>query len=372
MDRLLFFSRDPGGANVIAPVIKHIKDRCQTIVYAKDYSVSRLRGEGIACKELSEELPEITEDSVCNFIRKKRPNAIITGTSLNDFTERYLWNAGGELGIPTYAIMDQWIHLGIRFSPFDYNGLAEYKSNPIFNYVPSNILVMDKLAKQILEEEGIPESKIVVTGQPHFDVVRIRYKNAVSNRENDRSIRVLFASEPKLADNEGTYWGYDEQKIFACIYGTVCKLQGKLGEKIELLIRPHPRENSMEWDSVIKKCNADGTGIKVLLNHTEDTFSLLKSVDIVCGMSSMLLIEALLCKIPTVSCLIGLKQESPFIFDRLGVYKSCKNMDELYQQMEAVICKRAVPEVDLSFIENATENVINYILEDIKDGGISN
>lgn len=372
MDRILFFSRDPGGANVIAPVIKYITGRYQTIVYAKDYSVSCLRSEGIDCKDLSEEFPEITEDSVCDFIRKKNPKAIVTGTSLNDFTERYLWKVGEKLGIPTYAIMDQWIHMGIRFSPFDYNGLAEYENHHIFKYVPSNILVMDELAKQILAEEGIPEAKIVVTGQPHFDVVRSRYKSAVVNRSDYRCVRVLFASEPKLADNEATYWGYDEQKIFAYIYKTVCRLQRGLEKNIELLIRPHPRENPVEWEAVIEKCNVDGAGIKVLVDHTEDTFSLLKSVDVVCGMSSMFLIEALLCNVPTVSCLIGLKQESPFIFDRLGIYKSCKNMDELYQQLEAVICQGLSPKVAFPFIENATENIINDILEDIKDGSISN
>lgn len=372
MDRLLFFSRDPGGANVIAPVIKCIADKYQTSVYAKDYSVPRLRGEGIDCKELSEELPEITEDSVCGFIKQKSPKAIITGSSLNDFTERYMWKAGEKLGIPAYAIMDQWIHLGIRFSAFDYNGLAEYETHHVFKYVPRRILVMDKLAKQILKEEGIPETKIAVTGQPHFDVVRSSFKNAASNRDNYRSVRVLFASEPKLADNEGTYWGYDEQRIFTCIYETVRKLQGEIGKKIELLIRPHPRENPVEWETIIEKCNVDETGIKVLLDKTADTFSLLKSVDIVCGMSSMLLIEALLCEVPTVSCLIGLKQESPFIFDRLGIYKSCKNMEELYRQMEAIICKGSTPKPELPFIENATGHVINYILEDIGDGSISN
>lgn len=371
MDRLLFFSRDPGGANVIAPVIKRIADRCQIKVYAKDYSVSRLQGEGIDCKELGDELPEITEDSVCSFIKQKSPKAIITGSSLNDYTERYLWKAGEELGISTYAIMDQWIHLGIRFSPFDYNGLAEYENHHVFKYVPRRILVMDKLAKQILKEEGISETKIVVTGQPHFDVVRNRFNNAVSNRDNYCSVRVLFASEPKLADNEDTYWGYNEQKIFAYIYETVRKLQGEIGRKFELLIRPHPRENPVGWETVIEKCNADENGITILLDKTEDTFSLLKSVDIVCGMSSMLLIEALLCEVPMVSCLIGLKQESPFIFDRLGIYKSCKNMDELYRQMEAIICKNTVPQIEIPFIENATENVINYILEDIGDGSIS-
>jgi len=372
MNKVLFFARDPAGANVIAPIIKKWQryKNWLVVIYAKDYALDRLRKEGYLVHDILEKANCITEQIIEKFITDVVPDVVITGSSLDDFTERYIWKVTCAKNIYSYAIMDQWINLGARFSPYDYHGLLKYNSHHVHTFIPRKILVMDELAKNMLINDGLPENIIAITGQPHFDTIIEKYKRAVKYQYNDSEIRILFVSEPKSIDGEYEYWGVNEKTIFQSYYHVIEKIVKNTNKKFHIIIRPHPRESKNNWNAIIETYK--NKQIKLSINDFDDSFTLIKNVAVVCGIASMLLIEAIFCNVPTISCLIGLQQESPFVFDKIGIYRSCRNEDELYKQLWAFIIQGSKMHISVELTKNATQKTIDYIQEDFSYGSSSN
>lgn len=356
--RILCYARDPGSANVIIPVVNRFNTikGYSVLIYAKDYAVSRLKTAGFVCDELIID----SVDAAILFLHKTSPDVIITGSSLDDYTERYLWKASDNLSIPSYAIMDQWILLGIRFSRYDYNGVEEYRRILTHEYYPRRILVMDDFAAKRLMEDGVSADKIAITGQPHFDDIRRNYDRACFTREKSNVKTILFASEPKRKDGEDRHLGYSERTIFENVFDALQQLSRKHQFEYHIVIRPHPREDADSWSDILN------SKINVSMDKDTDSYTLMKNVDLVCGMSSMFLVEAAICKVPIVSCLIGLKSESPFVFDLIGAYNSSRTIEELYDHLKEILVDGKTPDLRIDFIEQATEKTVKYIMEDMQ------
>lgn len=370
MKTIFFFARDPGGANVILPVYKKMEGKYDRIVYAKEVAYERIKKEGIPVRNIEEECGEKEED-IHNFLMRINPEIVITGTSLNDNTERYLWKAAEELGIKSYAILDQWMNLGIRFSKYSYEEMEAYQNNKVHPFLPTRIFVMDELAKTSMVQDGIREDRIVVTGQPHFDVICGKYEQA--EESYDKSYwNIVFASEPVFEQydkNRGgeLYWGYNEKTIFMALYQCVKKITEETEIKARMIIRPHPREQEENWKDVLTQYGSEK--VKVVCNSKSDSFSLLKSADVVCGMSSMFLLEALICKKDMLSIEIGLRRENPFVLDTLGISKSILTQEELLQKLETILesqkRNQRTEVLEFDYIKNAADNVISFIEEEM-------
>lgn len=380
MKTVMLFARDPGGANVILPVYEKIKNTYRTLVYAKEFALKKLRDNGILAEDIEEECKAGTYGDVKSFLKRHIPDLIITGTSLDDFTERYLWKAAEELQIKSFAILDQWTNLGIRFSSCDYSREEEYQRQPRHPYLPYRIFAMDELAKKLLEKDGIESDKIILSGQPHFDTVRDRFLHATEVYPGDRW-NVVFVSEPICQDYDGCnggelYWGYNERTIFDSLYlcletaAECCKC------KIRLIIRPHPRENPGHWNAVMKKQGNDD--IMIDTDTTNDSFSVMKSADLICGMSSMFLLESVICGKTVLSIEIGLKRENPFVLDRTGHCKSILSEEQLLDHLKLIFSHkgsgRAGDTEEVSYrigypkgVQNAAERILQSIEEEIKE-----
>lgn len=364
---ILFFARDPGGANAILPVYKKAEKKYHTVAYAKQYAAKRLEDAGIPVRDIEMECKSESFENVKSFLKKQNPDLVITGTSLDDFTERYLWKAAGELGITSYAILDQWTNLGIRFSGYDYTQEEEYEKCRLHTYLPSRILVMDTLAKQWLMRDGIEESRIAVTGQPHFDTVSDRYQKA--GRCYDSSFwNVVFVSEPISKDYDGgrkeSYWGFNEKTIFFALYKSLVDLSKKqaAGRNIRLIIRPHPREAYNDWGRMAGSLHSEAVHIEV--NTSDDSFAVMKSADLACGMSSMFLLESVICQKPVLSIEIGLIRKNPFVLDQIGCCRSILSEQELSEALLKVFCHKSTQPVHFEFIKHASDNVMQLIEED--------
>lgn len=371
MDKILFFARDPAGANVIIPVVKEMRrlNKYRIVVYAKDFALERIVNEGIDVIDICSICENITYDFIYSFLLKENPGGVITGTSLNDFTERFFWRASSLLDIYSCAIMDQWVNFGIRFSQYDYNGEEEYKLNHRHPYLPTRIIVIDEYIKECMIRERIPEQMIRACGSPYFDMIKVKYNNvSQKSRNHETPKRILFASEPVSIDYD-MYWGFTEKTIFHALYSGVLKACDELSIMAEIIIRPHPREGSDNWNGIMEQCRDDR--VSIVINDKTDSFELMKSVDVVCGMSSMFLIESAICNVPIISILIGLLHESPFIFDRIGICKSKMNEMELYSELKKLLlgCKQSIP---FNFKENATVSTISCIEEDLNNEYIGN
>lgn len=365
MKRILIFARDPGGANVVMPLVGELKKMYEVKVYAKEFAYQHMKKELIDCHDIQLELQGNDQESIIEFVKMISPNLIITGTSLDDYTERFLWKAAKILKIPSFAIIDQWMNLGIRFTKYDYTGEEEYVKNKIYEFLPQKIFVMDKIAKEELIKDGIEENKIIITGQPHFDIVRKKY-DSLQNKKIDKDIvNIVFVSEPISRDydkgqEKKKYWGYNEISVFDTLYQALVEFAKIEKRKVRLMIRPHPREDTRIWNEIVKSKKAPY--IELICDAETDSFELLRETDLVCGMSSMFLLEAVICEVPVISIQIGLIRENPFILDKIGILKSVLTKNELYDELQLVL-KGLKKKISFEIVKNATQNVVNYVKE---------
>lgn len=366
MKTILFFARDPGGANVILPVYMKLKEKYHTYIYAKEFALKSFRRENIAAGNIEDECDTQKFEEIGTFLRNVSPDLIITGTSLNDFTERFFWKAAEMQNIKTFAILDQWMNLGIRFSEYSYEQADLYHQKAGHPYLPYKILVMDQLAKNRLLEEGIEEERISVTGQPHFDVVWNKFQNARAGYDRNYW-NVVFVSEPISQDydsgsNTRLYWGYNEKTIFSALYKNLKKIALKYEKAIRIIIRPHPRENPQTWQLTVNQLKDDN--ITVVCDMESSSFGLIKTADLVCGMSSMFLLEAVICNKPVMSIEIGLKRENPFILNEINCCRSVLSEEELYEQLEKNIEHEKL-NMEFKFIRDASDKVALLVEEEM-------
>ena len=331
MKRIVLFSRDPGGANTIIPLVKPLMEKYEVLLYGKDVALEKYQMEQLQGKDILEECKEITLETVEAFLKKHSPDFIITGTSADDYAEKYLWKSGEKLGIPSFAILDQWVNYGIRFSRYGVNQIEEYWKQKTFEYLPEKIIVMDEYAKKCMIKEGIEADKILVCGQPYFEhfvknVQRISDKDIENCKKNwgvqKNEICILFASEPitktyQTKDGKGAF-GYTEQTIFRVFQKILETKAESLMKKVRVLVRPHPKEDREWWNMVLK----DTEYVSYQLDIIKDSKVAIKSADYICGMTSMFLIESAICQKPILSIQIGLNCENSFILEKKGVLES--------------------------------------------------
>lgn len=379
--KILLFSRDPGGANTIIPLIAPLKSRGYDVfVYVKDIALQRYESNDIVAKDILNEIKEVSLNNIKIFLEGLNPDFILTATSADDFTEKYLWKAGEQLGISSFAILDQWMNYSIRFSDYKVSDIANEKIL-LHTYLPTKILVMDEFAKEEMIREGFESDKIIISGQPHFENLRNKYKNISNNEklkfytdlkiENNELI-ILFASENTSKsynekDADKHYWGFTERTILKIILKTiseVCLFQKRV-RKIRVIIKQHPKEDINNWNDIVENFNHNHIKINVISEG--DSMKLAKLSNIVIGMSSMLLIESAMLGLPIASIQIGLARDNPFIFDRIGKVKSILMEEELKTFIQDILVKENLNKYILDTDDIKNERIVEEIIHKMEE-----
>ncbi len=344
MHNILFASQDPGGTNVLIPIIRNVKDQCNINVWAKDSAVSIYRNREIDFVNIEEKIKDCNRESLKDLLKENKPELVITGTCVTDFFERNLWMAARELGIQSVAILDSWCNYGLRFSEYTFKDCNLYRPGNEPIYYPDRIFVMDDYTKSQMEKEGINPDWIDVVGQPFLQSLRELYKSVGKTEINKYKKRVLGDDKKKvivfvsdhLSDSfvpSGIeYWGYDEQAIFECLYEAINKCNFKK-EKYAIIIRPHPKEKKGKWDNIVKIYHTKGLQIEIDDATTEEL--VIASSDIVVGMWSIMLIEAVLAEKRILSVQVGAKRKAEFMLSDQGFLNPIYNMEELQNSMQA-------------------------------------
>ncbi|MCI8918703.1 MAG: hypothetical protein HFH29_08040 [Eubacterium sp.] len=108
-----------------------------------------------------------------------------------------------------------------------------------------------------------------------------------------------------------------------------------------------------------------------MCDRDTDSFSVLKAADLVCGMSSMFLLEAVICEKPIMSIEIGLRQENPFILEAAGICKSILDENTLYNKLRDNMIYAAENKehaAGFSYIKHAAGHVAAVIEEAVQHG----
>tara|TARA_B100000315_G_scaffold184167_1_gene173156 strand:+ start:6478 stop:7617 length:1140 start_codon:yes stop_codon:yes gene_type:complete len=366
--KIFLFSRDPGGANTVIPLVKPLKEKGYIVrLFGKDAALEKYLKADLSGFNIANFVKNIDIEYIKKFLINEQPDFIITDTSL-DFIERYLWKAAEDLKIPSFAILDQWVNYGIRFSKYNPSETNEYNKDKTYPYLPSKILVMDDFAKQEAIKEGLPPDRITVAGQPHFETLlkkKLSLQKSRNLREelciNQSDFLITFASEPVSKDyqqsgDSGHYWGFTEKTIFKELFNGINEISFKYNKNISIIIKLHPREDIDNYSNMVSPLKRN----KITLNVIKKTnpTDLILSSDLICGMSSIFLIESIVLGKPTISIQIGLNKENPFILDRRDILKSIVDQKTLIKQLESIIIKNNYPSYKFDFIKNPVNNIL--------------
>ena len=328
--RILAFSREAGGAAAIAPVLLELKETAELLVLAKDYAKSIFRDTGLSPIPFPEFSDEAVDRMIADHLGAGIPDAVFTSaTSLPqlDMTERYLWQWARSREVPSVAVVDQWQNYAVRFSG---PGPEEH-----LNYLPDRIAAMDRHALRAMIDAGLPEGRVVITGQPAFDKLsRIRDDYTCDERKAFRrqisvtpdSRLVCFVSEA-FGRDFGARLGYTEQSVSRDLLSICTRLAAESGLPLHLAVKLHPQNCLEEFDWLRRL--ALPSDLRVTLHWTEQApIPLVMASDLVVGMSSVLLLESILLGRPTVSYQPATKEKDALIATVLGAIPLIDNPED--------------------------------------------
>ncbi len=369
--RILIVSRDPGGTNAIMPLIEPLRALGNEVsVYGKDAALSIYRKQNIDCSDICDTIPSGTQEETDEFVRKARPDLIVTGTSSEDFTERRLWKAAERAGITSFAVLDQWTNYRLRLISEGGDPMNERAPSELI--VPSFFFIMDEFARREMCALGIDREKLVVSGQPFFDYIR-KTGDRFTTREIEALRRkltgsegghvVLFASQPIASIHRKNgmaedFWGYTEETVLKSVVKCLSRLTEEMATKVTLVLRLHPKDEPNVYQDALATCP---NSIKVVVDRETDSSLLLKASDLIIGMFSMLLLEAAILERRFISVQIGLKRENPLIFDRMGLLRSILTEQELEETLRGILSGKNREFPNFNFEFGATERITNYL-----------
>jgi hypothetical protein len=305
---ILFFSCEPGGAEVLIPVIKLVSQvtSYHIIVLSYGLGAERFRQKEVEYIEISR---VVKNDSA--IINAYRPNLIITSaTSLpdRDMSEKYRWHNSRLAGIPTIAFLDQWQNYVLRFS-----GAA---ADERLAYIPNYINCINAIGKSDMIHEGFCTHGLVQFGHPYLTSLKIlatqvdvfEIRKALGIEPAHRLI--LFASEA-IQEHFGYTRGYDQYDALRMFMD----LMSQSTKDVRPLIKLHPKDELEGYVQVLR----DYPELHALIITNEvRPVECIQIADEVYGMTSIILIEAYVLGKKVVSLQPRLKVEDPMVLSRLG------------------------------------------------------
>lgn len=374
--KVLLFARDPGGANAVVPLAPRLAERGhEVLLYGKDAALKQYLAYGQSGLDLAAAAPEMSVDSYAGFLKRLAPDFLITATGSDDFAEKLLWQAAEFLAIPSFAILDHWFNYGIRFSPYKLVEQELYEQDKQHPFLPSRILVMDDEVRAAMIREGFAAERILVSGQPHFDSLRQQAKRfaAEDNRHYRSQLGIAEAdfllcfiseniTEPDKGDDLSQYyWGYTERSVFSELMDAVQAAAAASGRSVHVVVKPHPNETFDAYSDLIA-AKAGGL-VSASIDKAVHPVKLCQAVDLVCGMSSMVLVEAVILGLPVLSVQIGLRHDNPFILDKKGVVRSILQRRELQDKMTGYLTGMSMEPAKFSVPTGAAERIIEWMEE---------
>ena len=314
---ILSFAREAGGAAAIGPVCREMKRLGWNLwLLAKSPGLDVFKRQELDPEEYS----GFHGPSLDRLVRERwgtMPDAVFTSAAslpVLDMTERYLWQWARERKIPSLALLDQWQNYALRFSGPE--------PGQELKWLPDRILVMDETARREMIAEGLPDDRIVITGQPAFDEIRRsqteresrveEFRQRVGLPEGGRT--VVFAAE-RLKEHFGEKLGYDEDTTLRFL-GDVLHSAMVLGpSRPSLLVKLHPQNGPEDF----AWCRNEWSGLKIRFCASELTaLETIAAADLVVGMSSVMLLESILCGKPTVSLELNAKVAPQLVAVKAG------------------------------------------------------
>jgi hypothetical protein len=242
-----------------------------------------------------------------------------------------------RLGVPTLAVLDQWINYSRRFVRV---AGEEIRSEEL----PDVIAVMDDFAVEEMIAEGFPAGRLQVVGQAALD----RAAQTIGS-ETERTQRqaigrqfgstagetlVVFFSQPLrtlYGRGQERARGYDEWDTLRGLLEALAVLSQE-GSSPRLAINLHPKESTGKFEGLVR-----GAPFPVTIGASRDAESLIAVADVVVGMTSITLIKAFLVEKPVISFQPNLRAPDALMLGRAGYLDTVTTKEVLLDELREAL-----------------------------------
>ena len=314
--RILFLSKDPGAVNALLPVIELMKRQNNYEPLVASHPLSRHMFKLNDIPSLPFErfgYPEEKTSCFLNIVEHCRPDVVVTGTS-RPFSdepvtpEQHTTAVARAKGITSICLLDFWGDYLERFTS-DRATLAN-------EFTPDIICALDALSRERLLAIGIPEERVAVTHNPHFDRV-VHYWHTLQGSDRGAAdpdqLDVLFVSQPLKENRTRNDLGYDQHSTFRHLLSGLDLVKGYPRKRV--IVWLHPKEPPEAWSTAVSVSSDD---VEVVFGQ-ERGADVMRSVDVQVTAYSTMIYEALHYGTPAISIQIGLKQPDHVITNELGL-----------------------------------------------------
>jgi hypothetical protein len=267
-------AHDAGGANILASYCRRKPDNYRYLLQGP--------AKTIFGKTLSIE----SEDNFGRFVSEC--HSFICGTSGKSDFERSIFAQARILNKETTAILDHWINYRERFV---LNGKL---------VLPNNLITVDRHAYQIAKET-FPECKIEEISNPYLEEFYNHYKELTLQKGSSYKSEILYISEGFSEHKEVGKNGLSKDLKYFKEFLHV--RQRLFDPSLALRIRLHPSEDLAKLEKY-REIYSD-----ILQSDSSVDLAIdLSRANCVVGVSSMALVLAASCGIPTFSLLSSSKE----------------------------------------------------------------
>jgi hypothetical protein len=295
----IVFVEDPGAANQAAELPEALEKRgLRTTLLAYGPAVEFLE------LRASSPFTAAEEAEAEAILERYRPALVVVGTSENPRSPALdLVRASAERGIPTVGIVDSPASSAQRFRGTTSDPLA---------YAPDWILVPDAWTKSHYVGLGHPEGRVVACGHPHYDFVRAFGEKT---RDSQARIRaelfpeaapgrrvVVFAADLSTGLDPAAYRRSPEYTLTGrgentgrteIVLEEFLDAVSPFRDRAHCVMRLHPKHEGAELEAYVDEFDQ--------VSQAEPSLDVIVGADAAVGMTTMLLVEALLLGRPTLS-----------------------------------------------------------------------
>lgn len=277
MPRVLIYSQDRGGANIIARVAARLLSTPglpPIAVAAHPLSEPVFHALGVGAVPVRTYLPQLPADqpSVEGWLRAERFSHVICTTSSRfvDMTNAHVITAARALGIRTLSFLDHWL---------GFDRFVDDRQAPV--YITDVIGCIDDYCARRMLDLGMRSQCVAIVGHPHLEAIRASVPR-ISYRAGT-PVHILIVSQPSMRRRSfrGLFHEHlNGEPLINTLFDAIQSVR-PTGPPLVVSYRPHPKETGAEH-------LPDG----LTLDSTPYDQSLFENNQLFIGATSMLLIEA--------------------------------------------------------------------------------
>ena len=360
---ILIFVEDPGAANYVAELPAALGKRgFHARLLADGSAMGYLCQRGIPPETLP---PSTTAEAI---LASASPRLLIVGTSENpDTLGLALVAEARSAGIESVGVVD-----ALQIADYRFRG----RTGDALAYVPDWLLLPDRWTREAYVELGYPPERAVVCGHPHFDYVRKIAEGLA--REGRSTVRcrllpgvpceqsvIVFVSEistgldPQEFRRSAEYtlegWGTSDGRTKIVLEEFLDAIR-LVKPQPYLVLRLHPKNTLEEFTAYLDKFD--------LVSEGGSPLELMYVADLVVGMTSVLLMEAVVMGKRTLSIVPRAIERKWLPSTHMGLTSCVNSREELRSAITSILRERSkiLPvKANEAFVIGALSRVVEFI-----------